>query len=142
MGTAFFIQDGLDGKNPEIQLINGRVNVSHNKTGQSITLESNQRLVVDKAQVLIKYARLKTVEFDWYYKGLKFENTPMSEVVVQIASRYGIQIILNEVLRKCAFSGQFSDQPVEIILASISEVYGSDLIKTEGVFEISNGSCK
>ncbi len=141
LGTTFFVNDKEENGTAEVQLLEGSVSVSNGK-GRSVILKENQRLISDENDELSLRDQLKTQQFDWYHEGFEFDNRSLNEAIQDIADYYGVSIELNEELTGCAFTGSFNDQPLDIVLSSIAEVFGSELIKTEDGYTISNGRCE
>lgn len=141
LGTTFFIIDKEESGDAEVQLLEGSVSVS-NATGQSVILKENQRVILQENEELLLLDQLKTQQFDWYYDGFQFDNSSLDQVIQDIANYYGVYVQLNEELRRCSFTGNLQNQSLDVMLSSIAEVYGSDLIKTKDGYTIANGQCR
>lgn len=59
-------------------------------------------------------------ELIWNDRSLKFDDTPLEQVIKKLERHYEVKIMLdNEALKKCALTGKFNNEPLDAVLQAI-----------------------
>lgn len=65
-------------------------------------------------------------ELAWHDRTLRFNETPMEEVIEKLAQHYDVRIILkNEALKRCSLTGKFTNEPLDAILQAMEYSLGA-----------------
>lgn len=112
-GTAFNVSEHLLGKQVEIALIRGKIEVSNALNPQKIDLNPQQRLIVaaGKYQVLpLDTGRQKTT-MSWTRDSLIFRKEKLVNLAILLERKYNVKIeIRNEKLKLKQFSGVIKNE--------------------------------
>ena len=107
-GTAFNVSEHLPGKQVEIALIRGKIEVSNVLNSQKIDLNPQQRLIVavGKYQVLPLDTGRQEIALKWTRDSLVFKKEKLVNLAVLLERKYNVKIeIRNEKLKLKQFSG-------------------------------------
>lgn len=143
LGTSFWISGNNNNASIEIAVVSGKVAVEHNVTSEKKGSTNIKGGVILTANQRVKYIPL-THTFETGLvdepipifntvptpksSTLLFDDAPLTTVIEKLANTYGIEIILeNELLSKCLFKGDISNQPLytqlELLCSSINATY-------------------
>lgn len=141
LGTSFSVDAPVDASTVEVKVLTGSVSVfqvtdagveenEKNSSANGVVLSPNEKvkyfmegghwvtgLVEDP--VPVKPIENETLSF-------VFENTPLKEVLLDVAERYGIEIVTeNEKIEQCTFTGNVSKMSLYDMLDVVSSATGS-----------------
>lgn len=111
VGTSFNLRARDENTSTEIDLLEGKVNLTSNTTKESILLLPHQKAILDKKSGKIKIVSGTPVESTAWRKGqLIFHGVDIKEVFREIERTYGvkIQVNCNDTLPYDIFTGTFS----------------------------------
>ncbi len=111
VGTSFNLRARDENISTEIDLLEGKVNLTSNTTKESILLLPHQKAILDKKSGKIKIVSGTPVESTAWRKGqLVFHGVDIKEVFREIERTYGvkIQVNCNDTLPYDIFTGTFS----------------------------------
>ncbi|GAA4317377.1 FecR domain-containing protein [Compostibacter hankyongensis] len=129
LGTSFNVKSS--GAATEVIVETGRVEVSRRK--QSVQLAAHERVRVSGGQALQKQEQRG--ELYNYYRTRAFvcNNTPLGELVPALNEAYNARIeIANPALKSLPITTTFRDQPLDTILAIISQTFPQVTITQNG----------
>jgi transmembrane sensor len=145
LGTSFFVDAPENGRKVEVQVITGKVSVfqirpdgskneetsmQKNSTANGVVLSPNQKVEyyteenhwvtgLVEEPVPVRSIDEETLSF-------VFENTPVRTVLVDIQSRFGIELVTeNDGICRCTFTGDVSKMTLYDMLDVISNSLGS-----------------
>ena len=146
LGTSFFVNAPENGKKVEVQVITGKVSVfqvrpdssskseetsmQKNSTANGVVLSPNQKVEyyteenhwvtgLVEEPVPVRSLDEETLSF-------VFENTPVKTVLVDLQSRFGIEVVTeNDSICQCTFTGDVSKMTLYDMLDVISNSIGS-----------------
>ena len=141
LGTSFWVKNTEGSKNVAVEVITGKVTVYKEKSANESAIESDGVVLTPNLKVtyfvedkhfvtglvekplLISLSETKspTIQFS-------FNDTPLSEVMRQLETAYGIQIVLaNDGLSSCPFTADLTKQPLftklDLICATLNASY-------------------
>jgi ferric-dicitrate binding protein FerR (iron transport regulator) len=140
VGTAFQVDDAADADSVSVTVTEGKVRVS--ARGQALLLQAGESALYNKKSGAL--ARLNTTQNPvMENKVLRFDATPLREVIRQIENMYGVKIILkNKGLEDCVLHARYNNLPPEEVLNLIAESFSLQLSRTEkGEFVLDGAGC-
>ncbi|MPR34196.1 FecR family protein [Salmonirosea aquatica] len=133
LGTSFNVKATADQKLFEIAVVTGRVEVTapdrEAKTQQLILTPNQQALFETETKRLFAKARQEVLKNEIYQSStFHFQETPVSEVIRQLESRFSVQINLSDpAIARCRLNADFENQPfpaiVEMLCRSLESTY-------------------
>jgi ferric-dicitrate binding protein FerR (iron transport regulator) len=82
-------------------------------------------------------------ELAWYDRTLRFDETPLEEVIEKLAQHYDVRIILkNEALKKCSLTGKFTNEPLDAILQAMEYSLGTQARHVNDTIILSGNGCQ
>ncbi len=82
-------------------------------------------------------------ELIWTDRSLKFDDTPLEEVVKKLQKHYEVKIILkDEALKKCALTGRFTNEPLNVVLQAMEYSLGISAKKENNTITLSGKGCQ
>jgi ferric-dicitrate binding protein FerR (iron transport regulator) len=113
----------------EVVVFTGKVKLSHAAGKEEILLLPHQKALYQTVSQTIT----KTTEpqLEQYLAGtqynMRFEDTPLSEVIVRIEQKFNIQIeVENQRAKHCLVSADMTDQSLAITLKLVSQALGGN----------------
>jgi transmembrane sensor len=146
LGTSFIVRTSGKDKKVTVTVKTGKVTVySKNAAHKKTVLTRNQEAVYDQDQdVVATRPMVESVAKVFVEKGLnemRFEETPIPEVLEKLKKTYGIDIIYDEkTLSGCVLTSTFVEEGfydrIDVICTAIGATYrivgGQTLIKSDG----------
>lgn len=141
VGTAFKVDEPADADSVSVVVTEGKVRVS--ARGQALLLEAGQSALYNKKSgslVLLTASQNPVTE----NRVLRFDATPLREVIQQIETMYGIKIILkNKALEGCLLNARYNNLPPERVMNLIAESFSMQLSRSEnGEFVLDGEACE
>lgn len=143
LGTSFNVKN-IAGKNIEVTLVEGRVNIV-DQMGKSSVLQPNQQAVVSLNSNEMIIREVNTLSYvGWKDNILLFENTTLKEAIGAVELWYNVRIdINNPVLEGCVISAKYQDEPLDNVLSSFQFLLNLEIIRRDKNHIIINGNgCK
>ncbi|MBP8944849.1 MAG: FecR family protein [Paludibacteraceae bacterium] len=131
VGTSFNLKARDENTSTEIDLLEGKVNLTSNTTKESILLLPHQKAILDKKSGKIKIVSGTPVESTAWRKGqLIFHGVDIKEVFREIERTYGvkIQVNYNDTLPYDIFTGTFSTNNLNETLDVLKLHYQFDYV--------------
>lgn len=133
LGTSFNMKATADQKLFEIDVVTGSVQViapDYEAKAQHLILKPNQQALFEtQTKRLFAKARQELLKNEIYQSStFHFQETPVSEVIRQLESRFSVQIQLsNPAIARCRLNADFENQPfpaiVEMLCRSLESTY-------------------
>ncbi len=122
LGTSFNINENTERQYIELNVERGKVRFKSNDLNRSLVVEKGQAVRYNsKENDLVRLEKANVNYLSWKTNLIRFEQTPMTEVVSTLESVYGMQIIIkSDELKDLKFSARFSNQPFEKVLKVIA----------------------
>ncbi len=144
VGTRFGLRMGAAG--PTAVLVkSGQVRFSPDGRQEGAYLTAGKKAVYDRFSAKITVTDLTSFnELAWQSGGLEFVHTPLSQVVADLESWYGVEIDLkNEGLQRCLHTAPLTTQPIEQVLQSLALTYRMQVSNPSPQhFVLSGGVCQ
>ena len=140
LGTTFIMRDVPDVGMAEVQLIEGRVSVDFPGHQEDIRIQTGESVRLMDREVS-RYANLRLNEIPWFDLDLSYEDALCDDIVRDIKQFYGVDIEINEELRSCLLTADFTKLEVEEIVSMISSVFDAEYAKDGYRYIISGGQC-
>lgn len=128
IGTRFNVTDRHNAT--KVVLQEGKVRVVANNTDREEAMLDKSG---DYAEVNKENDKIITKTVDeslytiWQEKRLKFENTPLPDVIRTIEDYYGIRVVASDTsLTRRNFSGTLPNNDLQVILEALSNIYSSE----------------
>lgn len=139
VGTAFKVDEVADSSSISVSVAEGKVRVS--ASGQSLLLLAGDAALYDKKTGTL--SRATSQQNPIQNRVLRFDSTPLREVVQQVEKSYGLKIILkNKALEECPLTARYNNLPPERLLDLIAESFSLRLSKTEkGEYVLDGEGC-
>ncbi|MBS0028516.1 FecR family protein [Chitinophaga sp. 22321] len=143
LGTSFNVKAYAEDGHTETTLVTGKVQiVMKEEDGRTVTLEPNQKLVVQNRLDLKKIETIKAnkiplpdntgyhitaakviagdssvAEISWRERKLTFFDQPLSEVALQLERWYGVTVVFKEeTMKNARFTGTFRDESLQKVM--------------------------
>jgi transmembrane sensor len=141
LGTSFWVKNTEGSKNIAVEVVTGKVTVYKEKTTLKTSSESDGVVLTPNLKVtyfvenehfvtgiVAKPVLVKAEETTPKIQQFSFNDAPLSEVMSQLETAYGIQIVLaNDILNMCPFTGNLEKQPLftklDLICATLNATY-------------------
>ncbi len=122
LGTSFNINENTEREYIELNVERGKVRFKSNDLNRSLVVEKGQAIIYNsKDNDLVRLKKANINYLSWKTNLIRFEQTPMTEVVLTLESVYGKQIIIkSDELKELKFSASFSNQAFEKVLKVIA----------------------
>ncbi|MEO0775626.1 MAG: FecR domain-containing protein, partial [Bacteroidota bacterium] len=145
LGTRFMVLDYPDRYFNEVAVAEGQVRMQPYGKSKYLILNTDQKGYYQKHEhKLSKRENDSLNSMSWYSNRLRFEDTPLGEVLGDIRMHYGAQVFVDSgELMKCPFTNEFQDATIEEVLQVIVKVFGFKLERfPQQSFRLNGGSCK
>lgn len=119
LGTSFLV-DSEGHFGTDIFVHEGVVQVSTMK--DRVILKSNEQAQSDGGSIIKSKIKNSDIIFEKHIKQKNYQNTPLSQIVLDIENEFSIQISLTESMKSQKISTQFKFENVEDILYEISYI--------------------
>jgi ferric-dicitrate binding protein FerR (iron transport regulator) len=140
LGTSFNVSAYQTDADLKVSVISGKVSVQQNEN--QVLLTKDQQAVYNKAeQRLSQNPSLDASENILWKEGkLLFSSTTLEKVVADIQRKYETRITINEKIKGCMISADFTDMPMEKIIKILGEIVnGSSSFKNNTYYLTGNG---
>jgi ferric-dicitrate binding protein FerR (iron transport regulator) len=134
VGTVFRVDNALEPSRVRVDVLEGKVRVS--VRGQSALLVAGEQAIYDQKAGTLEHVRPEG-------RVLRFDETPLREVVRQIEQVYGVQVLLkNKNLENCPLTARYNNLPVERVLELVAESFSIQLEKTAAGYALDGKGCE
>ena len=129
LGTSFNIKYMPQQEQVEVVVFTGKVKLSHAADKDELLLLPNQKAIYQIASQ--KIIKNNEPHVEKYLAGtqynMKFEDTPLSEVIERIEQKFNIEIDLeNQRAKHCLIGADMTDQSLSVTLKLVSDALGGD----------------
>ncbi len=145
LGTQFMIHDYPKLYYSEVAVAEGQVRMQPYGKSKFLLLNADQKGYYQKSEhKLSKREKDSLNSMSWFSKRLRFNDTPLKEVLGDLRLFYGAQVYLNDGdLMDCPFTGDFKDQPQEDVILALVRVFGFTIEELpRNSFRMSGGNCQ
>ena len=143
LGTSFFLKP--TDSTTLVMVKDGKVRFQPKPgPGNDIQVASHQYAVYNpNAGKLSTHSTTTFNAFAWYQDGLAFESTPVSQVLKDIESYYGVQLKMeNTQMLSCTYSSSVVKGTVDDVLAALAEVFSFKVINpSPNSYVLEGGTC-
>ena len=130
LGTEFKVM--ADEEKTYVHVASGKVEVKLTDGSAKQVLEKGD-LAISNGGEILTYEGNEANSFSSTTHILVFENTPLSKVLEDVGAVYEVQLSLeNPALSQCPFTSTFKDQPFEVVLETLTIVFGLEVVEKEG----------
>jgi ferric-dicitrate binding protein FerR (iron transport regulator) len=132
------------GKNVEVTLVEGKVNVV-SSSGESSLLRPNQQAVIAVNSAEVSTKDVNVLRFtSWKDNILFFEHTTLAQAIAEIESWYAVSIeIRNPALLKCVITAKYQDEPLGNVLSSFQFLLNLNIRKVDAThYTLDGQGCK
>jgi len=140
VGTSLVIR-AVDHEFPEVSVISGTVQIftAHNNI---IVLNASESLTLD-GETLSNHNTGKSENADaWITHELRFDNTPLVQVVHDLENYYGITFKpLPPEMKNCGFTGTFKNEDLNLILKLLAITFNTEVSNSNGTYVMKNSHC-
>lgn len=126
LGTKFNLMTRREKGRAELDLQEGKVDITATLSKQIASLAAGDRAVVDYKTgriTVTSNADMRNIS-PWRTKLLRFDNTPLREVIATVERCYGIRIITVGAVAKDNFTGTLPVNDLYIAVSTIAKAYG------------------
>jgi transmembrane sensor len=82
-------------------------------------------------------------ELAWNDRSLKFDDTPLEQVIKKLERHYEVKIVLNnKALKKCALTGKFNNEPLDAVLQAMEYSLGVTIKHVNDTITLSGKGCQ
>ncbi|MCG8308778.1 MAG: FecR family protein [Cytophagales bacterium] len=129
LGTSFAVNKDPDINAIEVSVLTGKVEVAHvsdRNEIKKIELREEQMVSFQEDEFELRPFDYR-MRFAWKDGTLYFKNSDFNEIVQKLENWYGVNIIIHRSIdRKKDFSGQFTNEPLDLVLNGLSFTYDFD----------------
>ncbi|TSA29009.1 MAG: DUF4974 domain-containing protein [Bacteroidetes bacterium] len=146
LGTSFDVK-AYPGKGVEVFVLTGEVSFYSvdPRTGNSpsLILTKGMKGILNPGSNLPEVdTRHIPDDLFWLNQTLQFRQTPLSEVILLLESRYHVTILLSgEEIGSCRLTATFSGEPIDLILQVIADTFTLDLESDNGTYLLTGNGC-
>lgn len=134
LGTVFRVDNLYDPGLVRIAVTEGRVQVR--ARGQTLVLAAGDQAVFNLETGVLAPAQAEG-------RVLRFDATPLRDVVREIERAYGVQVILkNKALENCLLTARYHNLSADRVLALVAESFTISLQKTPDGYELDGDGCE
>ena len=138
LGTAFNIKPSAQDEEMEVYVESGRVRMSLEETGRSITLGPGQ-LGASSRQELTSGSLKDPNYLSWKTKEFKFVEADLLEVLRELADSYHVRIHTGDLApNQMKITTSYSEQSIDAILETIGAAFGVTVTHGEDGYHLSN----
>ncbi len=144
LGTSFNVRDYFTEKKTVVTVRSGKVQFQPKKGGKKVILEQNEQVVFDKnSKQLLTSIDERLTALGWHTKFFSFQDTPLRQVLEEIAEAYNVEIGLrNGDMFDCPVTTNFDDHALELILEILETSYSIKFVKDNfGNYITEGGIC-
>ncbi|MFW5760899.1 MAG: FecR family protein [Cyclobacteriaceae bacterium] len=124
LGTSFNITAYDDLKTFRVALAEGKLIVSKPSTGDNLVIAPGEMAVYEREYATLKNESFSTIDIAWKDGIIYFDNTSLTEIIIQLERWYGVEFIINGNLNKqWEFSGKFKNESLRNILEALQFAY-------------------
>lgn len=118
-GTEFNLSCYDDNKSLKLTLYKGKLKLIREKTNETITVKPNEEVVLDYASGNGNVAQVidKDYAIAWKNGNLRFDETPLDEVIKRLERWYGVHIAIDDdAIMKYTFTADFESESIKDVL--------------------------
>lgn len=141
LGTSFYVNTNSPENTMEVVLMSGSVKLTF--AGKEMTLAPGEKAVVIKRHhEIVKQASDDLNLLAWKTRVLRFNDTPLGEIVEILKNVYQKEIIImNPAIRECRITATFEKQSLEAVLRVLQSTINIRVRANGPVIEISGEAC-
>ena len=140
LGTSFNLNASQEGERIELVLMTGKVRFSTQE--EVVVLAPGDQVVIDEGGKLSKKENSNGNFLAWKTGTLVFENTPMKQVMEDIANAYGISYEFeNTAFMNCPLTTRFENESIENVLQAIEALFDIEIEENNGTYIIKGNGC-
>lgn len=134
LGTSFVIKKVLDGETLDVSVLEGKVEVGHVSAQNEIIrveLMAEEKVMFESNEFKRLPFNYKS-QFAWKDGTLYFDKSDFNDVMARLENWYGVEFEIKKSFdRKKDFSGEFTNQSMDLVLEGIGFVYGFEYLINE-----------
>lgn len=146
LGTSFNVRAVRAESTTEVVVKTGKVRFENSMGNQQVELTRNEKGIYNVADnKIVEFPAEDMNDIAWQSGRLLFDNTPLKEVIEDLAKQFDVTITLeNTNLNTCAYSGlEKTKDGAKAILDNIARDFDMELkLLGETAFELLGGICK
>jgi ferric-dicitrate binding protein FerR (iron transport regulator) len=121
LGTAFYVHGNADSDNYGVDLLEGKVRLEKNTSGEAVFLTAGQKASLTKTNKKFITRQYDTLSLNKWVNGiLTFKNTPINEALYELENWYSVKIEDRRSSPKLiTINGDYVNVPLEDILKII-----------------------
>tara|TARA_R110001592_G_scaffold101098_2_gene286284 strand:- start:2746 stop:3729 length:984 start_codon:yes stop_codon:yes gene_type:complete len=140
LGTSFNLNASQEGERIELVLMTGKVRFSTQE--EVVVLSPGDQVMIDEIGKLSKKENSNGNFLAWKTGTLTFENTPMKQVMEDIANAYGITYKFeNSAFMNCPLTTRFENESIENVLQAIEALFDIEINENNGTYIIKGNGC-
>ncbi|WP_339694734.1 FecR domain-containing protein [uncultured Roseivirga sp.] len=140
LGTSFNLNASQEGERIELVLMTGKVRFSTQE--EVVVLAPGDQVVIDEGGKLSKKENSNGNFLAWKTGTLVFENTPMKQVMEDIANAYGIGYEFENIaFMNCPLTTRFENESIENVLQAIEALFDIEIEENNGTYIIKGNGC-
>jgi ferric-dicitrate binding protein FerR (iron transport regulator) len=142
LGTSFYVNTNGTDNTMEVVLLSGSVQLDYNLS--SMVLEPGEKAIISKSSGEIEKEQNNDPNLlAWKTKVLRFNNTPLSELISVLEKVYNKDIlIMNPDLLKCRITATFEGETFESVLQVIKSTLNITIRPNGNMIEFSGEGCE
>lgn len=142
LGTSFYINTKGNDNTMEVVLLSGSVKLSYDQN--NMLLEPGEKAIVNKGSGEINKQQNNNPNLlAWKTKVLRFNNTPLSELIAVLEKVYNKDIVvLNPDLLKCRITATFEGETFESVLQVVKSTLDITIRPNGNMIEFSGEGCE
>ena len=140
VGTTFNVSAYKNSDEVRVVVESGRVELSGNKeTSQLLVLEKGNYGLINRSKNLAEKGENRDVNYlSWKTRIIRFDHTPLSEVVSVLNRTYHINLLLTTPsLARLPLTDMYTDESSDTIIEVLSRVYKLEIKHTDSAIELS-----
>ena len=143
LGTSFNVTAIEGQRTEEVVVMSGKVQVSGNDKEESVMLEAGTQARYDIAdQDLVKSDNQNLNTLAWKDKKLKFRNTSLSDIELELERYFDIRIELESAqLGSCQFTSEFDNPVIEEVMEVLTVALDLQYTQEDGSYLIIGEGC-
>ena len=124
-GTKFNLRTREQDGYSTVWLDEGKVDIRSMKTGESLSLRSGQKALVDSktGRLSLQQTDFNGIHTPWLTGEMTFHNTPFHDVLNTICANYGLSLVIDKGISNVPFTGTLPNNNLSEVIRTLEIVY-------------------
>lgn len=144
LGTSFNVNARKVEQGVTVMVESGVVQLQPNNSDEHLQLEAGEKGVFKMSDRSLKFAKANPNASAWKSGVLKYKDTPLQEVVLDLERHFDAKISIEKtIMQECLYTGRFPNATLKGVLENIANNFKMELVPVkDNNFQLKNGVCE